>query len=217
MRSALLLLVAVTGCASTQHVVVSIRNLACVECAGEFEERAAHVNGVRTAKFDKSKVELALDVAPGTATQPILDELQKEPLDGKKIEAILGPGQGAFVTFEPFEAGWDAKVLSTHGEDVNGFEPTAGRVTLVDFSADWCGPCHELDEQIHGWLKESPATLAYRRMNIVDWDTPVAKHWLSGAAELPYLIVLDTHGNEVARIAGNKPDELKAAIAKGAR
>jgi thiol-disulfide isomerase/thioredoxin len=212
-----ILLFTLTACASSQHVVVSVRNLACVECAGELEERATHLPGVRTAKFDRSKVELDLEVAPGTATQPILDELQKEPLDGKKLEALLGPGKGSFVTFEPFEAGWDAKILSQHGEDVSGFEPAQGKVTLVDFSAEWCGPCHQLDEQIHAILRASPGTLAYRRMNIVDWDSALAKHWLAGASELPYLIVLDPHGKEVARIAGNKPDELKAAIAKGAQ
>lgn len=216
MRPALFFFVFV-ACVSNRHVVVSIRNLACVECAGELEHRAAQVTGVHAAHFDKSKVELDLEVAPGTATQPILDELQKEPLDGKKIEALLGPGQGAFVAFEPFEAGSDAKVLSAHGEDVESFEPAAGKVTLVDFSAEWCGPCHDLDEEIHGLLKRSPGALAYRRMNIVDWDSPVAKHWLTGAAELPYLIVLGADGKEVARIAGNKPDQLKAAIAKGTR
>jgi thiol-disulfide isomerase/thioredoxin len=211
------LLFAIGGCASSQHEVISIRGLTCTDCAGELEERATQTPGVRGAHFDAKKVELNLELAAGTSAESVATAIAKEPVDGRAIEALPGAGHGAFAEFAPFEPGWDAKVLSRAGEDVGTFEPATGRVTLVDFSADWCGPCHALDEQIHAMLKASPATLAYRRLNIVDWESPVAKHWLTGASELPYVIVLDVRGHEVARLAGLKPDELKAAIEKGSR
>lgn len=218
MRPVLLILVAVASCATTsERVVVSIRNLACVDCGHELEERAGRQPGVRGAHFDARKIELALDLAPGSPTGPILAGIGKEPIDGRQIEAVVGPGLGAFAPFAPFEPGWDAKVLATHGEDVSSFDPTAGRVTLVDFSADWCGPCHELDAKIHALFRSRPEKLAYRRINIVEWDSPVAIHYLGGAAELPFLIVLDGGGHEVARIAGLKPEELMAAIDRAER
>ncbi len=195
--------------------MLSVRNLACADCGEELEQRALAKGGVRSAHFDPARLELRLETAPGTAPGPIIDALQAEPIDGRPIVALVGPGQGSYAPFQPLQPEWDAKVLSAHGEDVDGFEPTPGRVTVVDFFAEWCGPCHELDDVMHRLLTQDPTRLAYRRLNIVDWDSPVARHYLGQAPELPHVIVLDVHGREVARLSGLKPSELEAAIAKG--
>jgi hypothetical protein len=63
---------------------------------------------------------------------------------------------------------------------------------------------------------ESRSDLAYRRLDIVDWDTPLAKHWMNGVPELPYVIVFDKQKKKVDSIVGLDLARLDSAIAKAA-
>jgi len=202
---------------NTDHVVLSIQNLVCLDCGAILEKRALAVPGVRAAHFDDKSLELGVDTDPGVSSQAVIDALKKEPLDGREVIALVGPGQGKFAPFQELEATWDAQLLSAHGEDVNDFKPSPGRVTVVDFFAEWCGPCHEFDDFMHSQLKQNPSKLAYRRLNVVDWDSPLAKHYLQNASELPYLIIIDANGKETARLAGFKSKDIKAALAGAQR
>jgi thiol-disulfide isomerase/thioredoxin len=196
-------------------VVLSVQNLACVDCGGELVDRARQQAGVRVASFDEKKLELTLDLAPGTSLEAIVRAVEKEPIDERPITLVVGAGRGKFAPFQPLDPAWDAKLVSAHGEDVASLEPAQGKVTVADFFADWCGPCHDLDDLMHGVLKDAPSGVAYRRLNVVDWDSPVAAHWLKGVPGLPFVIVFDREGKELARLSGFKPAELKAAIEKG--
>lgn len=225
MRHALLALalaaLALGACASAPAVpsdsvpaVLSIHNMGCRECGPEVEHIALRQPGVRAAQFDPQKVELHLQLAPGTDPAQVAAVFHDKLLDGEKIDATVGPGAGSYTPFQPLNPAWDAKLLSKAGEDVPdlGAQLAPGKVNVVDFYADWCGPCHALDEHVHALLAKDSA-LAYRRLNMSDWDTPLAKHYLADARELPLVIVYDRKGKEVARFAGLHLDELDAAIA----
>jgi thiol-disulfide isomerase/thioredoxin len=196
-------------------LVLSVQNLACVDCAQELETRAAAQPGVLSAHFDQDHVELDLQVVPGTAAPPIVAAVETGKIDGRTITVLTGAGQGRFAPFAPLDPSWDAKIISAHGEDVPDFALTPGRVNVVDFYADWCGPCHELDEVMDGLLIQQPGRLAYRRLDIVDWDSPLAKHYLTDAPELPYVLIFDGKGQQIGSLAGLHEDDLRALIAKG--
>jgi thiol-disulfide isomerase/thioredoxin len=124
------------------------------------------------------------------------------------------------LTFEAFPAlPADADVLhvARQGEDVPDLRAHSapGKVTVFDFYADWCAACREIDLHVSKLLV-GRKDVALRRLNVVDWDTPLAKRYLAGVPGLPYVIVYGRDQKEVRSIQGLKLPELDRAIADGA-
>ncbi len=112
--------------------------------------------------------------------------------------------------------GADVQHLVDAGQDVPSLEPHAvrGKVTIFDFYADWCGPCRHVDEHVFELLK-TRADIAYRKLNIVSWETPLARHYLARAPSLPFVVVVGKDGKAAGSVSGLKLDELDRAIAIG--
>jgi len=112
--------------------------------------------------------------------------------------------------------GADFSRLVEAGQDVPALDAVAvrGKVTIFDFYADWCGPCRRVDEHIFELLK-TRGDIAYRKLNIVSWDTPLAKHYMAKVPNLPFVVVYGKDGKPAGTISGLKLDELDRAIATG--
>lgn len=124
------------------------------------------------------------------------------------------------LTFEALPkapAGADYQIAVTDGADVPELSSlaAAGKVTVVDFFADWCAPCREIDLHL---LKKLNAgeKFAVRKLNVVDWDTPLAKRHLSNVKGLPFLVIFGPDGKELKRLQGFDLAQLDAALASGA-
>jgi thiol-disulfide isomerase/thioredoxin len=88
----------------------------------------------------------------------------------------------------------DVADLVTAGE-ATPLAPVPGKITVFDFWAPWCHPCHDLDRMLRVLAARHPDRLAVRRINIVDWDTPAAERYLTpGGFNLPHLKVLGPDG-----------------------
>jgi thiol-disulfide isomerase/thioredoxin len=51
-----------------------------------------------------------------------------------------------------------------------------GKVTIVDFYADWCGPCRAVAPELEQFVKDNP-NVALVKIDIVNWETPVTKQF----------------------------------------
>jgi thiol-disulfide isomerase/thioredoxin len=123
------------------------------------------------------------------------------------------------LSFEPLPAlpeGADLKRIAEAGEDVPSLaeHAVAGKFTVFDFYADWCVPCRAIDQHVYALLQRR-TDIAVRKLNVVSWDTPLAKRHLARVPALPYLVVYGREGKVVASIAGLDLDALDRAVGEG--
>lgn len=69
---------------------------------------------------------------------------------------------------------------------------------LIDFYADWCGPCQTLLPTIHKLAEEFEGDVTIKKVN-VDQNQELASKF--GVRSIPTLVQL-TYGKEVGRIVG---------------
>jgi thiol:disulfide interchange protein DsbD len=89
----------------------------------------------------------------------------------------------------------------------------AGRPAIVDFSADWCIPCHELDDITFADPRVRARLSAYAlyRADMTRQDSPEAIRLSGeyGIQGMPTLVFLDASGQEIrsARLVGFEPPD----------
>jgi thiol-disulfide isomerase/thioredoxin len=113
-------------------------------------------------------------------------------------------------------AGADVQRLVGGGEDLPSLDAhvVAGKVTIFDFYADWCGPCRHVDEHVFELLK-TRHVVALRKLDIGSWESPLAKRYLAKVSSLPYAMVYGYDGKLAGRMVGLHLDDLDRAIAAG--
>ena len=95
--------------------------------------------------------------------------------------------------------------MSVQKLNQNNFQNTiANGTTLVDFYADWCGPCRMVSPIVDEIAGERP-DITVGKVNVDDENALAMKY---GVMSIPTLIVFKD-GKEKARIVGARP---KAAI-----
>lgn len=92
--------------------------------------------------------------------------------------------------------------------DLAAFDALPGGITLVDFTARWCGPC----KQLHPVLAALAAEYAGRvRVVAVDVDAEPALTQRYNVRAMPTLVVLRDH-TEVGRVHGARPRAFIAGV-----
>jgi len=126
------------------------------------------------------------------------------------------------LSFEPLpKVGDDADIkwLSKAGEDVPSLDAHAvkGKVTVFDFYADWCAACRKVDGHVFQRFAAGDTKLAYRKLNLVEWESPLAKRYVQNIPTLPYVVIYGTDGKRFSELNGADIASLDKAIAAAAR
>ncbi len=100
----------------------------------------------------------------------------------------------------------------THGAQVDIAKHLAlGNVTVVDFYADWCGPCKQLSPSLEQMAQTDPQ-IALRKIDIVNWNTAVVKQY--NIRSIPQVNVYNRGGLLVGTVVGADAEEVKRYVAQ---
>jgi len=107
--------------------------------------------------------------------------------------------------------GQPSEVIS-HGAQVDINQCLAlGNVTVVEFYADWCGPCRRISPSLEQMASSDPQ-VALRKIDIVNWRTPVAQQF--NIHSIPQVNVYNRGGGLVGTVLGADFDQVKAYVAQ---
>jgi len=104
----------------------------------------------------------------------------------------------------------DVQLISQGREVVLEDHLVPGKMVVFDFYADWCAPCRYLTPQLERLVEQHPDRLAMRKVDVVDWESPVARQYRIDA--VPYLVLFGPDGarlaagdaNRVLRVLGSR-------------
>lgn len=187
----------------------------CPKCAPPIVKALTAVEGVKSAHVDAKAKTATVDVPAGFDREKL-----RAAIENAGFEAVF-PGEKT-KDMGPLPAAVAAKLdirSFTDGRRVDLARILApGKVTIVDFYADWCGPCQVLETRLQHLMSGGKPNLAVRRINIGKWDNDAAKQMTELRAEaLPYLRLYNAHGAFVAAVTGGMWDEVLGAIEKAER
>jgi thiol-disulfide isomerase/thioredoxin len=96
------------------------------------------------------------------------------------------------------------------GVDINR-HLALGNVTVVDFYADWCGPCKQLSPSLEQMVNSDPE-IALRKIDVVNSRTPVAQQF--NIHSIPQVNVYNRRGQLVGTVVGADIDRVRRYVAQ---
>lgn len=89
-------------------------------------------------------------------------------------------------------------VKHIRGEDIDGVTSPQGRISLVDFSATWCGPCKMLDPVLKQVSEDLEEKVEFYHVDVDESPEASSRFGIRG---VPTMIVFH-EGEEIDRMVG---------------
>ena len=199
---------------AAETLTFKVIGIDCAACAPPVVKALKSVEGVKNARVDAKAKTATVEIPPAFDREKL-----RTAVSNAGFEALFAGEKPREIEPLPADVVKTLDIVSyTDGKRVDlGKLMAPGKVTIVDFYADWCGPCHVLEARLQH-LMQGKKILAVRRVNIGKWDNDAAKQATELHAEaLPYIRVYDRRGNFVTAVTGGMWDEVLAAIEKAGR
>lgn len=91
----------------------------------------------------------------------------------------------------------DGIQVISHGEEVDITDSLVpGKLTLIDFYADWCGPCRALAPTLDRLAASKSGVLAIKKVDIINWDSAVSAQYR--IQSIPHLKLFGEDGQLLA-------------------
>ena len=100
----------------------------------------------------------------------------------------------------------------SHGAQVDIDQHLAlGNVTVIEFYADWSGPCRRLSPSLEQMARSDPE-IALRKIDIVNWRTAVVQQF--NIHSIPQVNVYGRRGLLIGTVVGGDFEKVKSYVAQ---
>jgi len=96
----------------------------------------------------------------------------------------------------------------SRSSDKGSIQPERGKITIVDFYADWCGPCRRIGPVLEKIAQEN-SDIVLQKVNI-DKQRDLAKEY--NVTAIPHIIIYDKMGNEAGTVIGSNEARVRQII-----
>jgi thiol-disulfide isomerase/thioredoxin len=177
----------------------------CAACGERAKAALLKVQGVKKVELGVHATELSVAMKEGVNDDAILAGLAKAGLRG-----VVGSGTRP----EGYPRDADVATLTNDGSRLGPLAKlrVPDKYTVFDVYADWCGPCKDVDRRLREVLLDRK-DVAVRKLNVVDFDSPLAQELGPDFDSLPCLIVFAPAGRRTV-ITGVKLEKLDAVLAR---
>jgi len=191
--------------------VYSVTGVDCADCAFPIKAQLKKLKGIKKVDYDIFKVELTIAMDDRVTDEAVLAAIAR---GGPDFKGTVGPGHGAYIPFGEYPEGSDAIVLTETGAAMGPLEKlrVPEKYTVFDLYADWCGPCRAVDQELRH-LVEGRKDIAVRKLNVVDFKSPLAREQGAKLTGLPYVVVFSPSGKRTDLVGA---DTKKLAATLGA-
>jgi copper chaperone CopZ len=205
-----LLIAALAG--ADQTLRFTVIGIDCKECAPPIIKALNDISGVRNAQVDWKAGTASVEVPEGFDKAKI-----KKALDAIGYEAVFPGETRKEYAALPDDVVQKLDIVSFDGAKKVDLKtiPVPGKITVLDYWAEWCSPCHFLEKRLQHLLNSDPK-MALRRVNVGKWDNAAARQ---ATAEfrldaLPYVRVYDARGKFVDDVTGGSWDQFLKVLEK---
>jgi thiol-disulfide isomerase/thioredoxin len=213
-RLAIGLSIALASCSvlADEPLKFAVVGIDCEACAPPILKALKSLPDVKNPKLDWKAGSATVDVPAGYDREKIRTALKEIG-----FEAVFEGEERADLKPLPEDVVARLDIApASRGEKIDVARVVVpGKVTLVDYWAEWCGPCRVLEGRLQRLVMGNPK-VAVRRVDVGKWDNAAAKQATSEfrVESLPYVRVYDAGGKFVGAQTGGSWDKILKLVEK---